>query len=210
MSTSVPVYDLGKLQALDEVEWAKVQSDYTSRVYYYVKRRIRNSESAEDVTSETFLGALRGIERFDDRYNIEQYLFGIARKKIVDWLRRSGGEINISDDDDSSSFFGNVPASGPTPQALTIAREKIERQRTALVQILRDYVQGLWEAGDFKRLKTIELVLLTSWKHRRISDYLSYQDEKAVAGVKFRAIQDFQDRLRAKDPNRTLFSRLWE
>ncbi|MFT7620648.1 MAG: RNA polymerase sigma factor (sigma-70 family) [Planctomycetota bacterium] len=204
-------YDIKKLQAHDEFEWQDLQSDYHRRIYFYVKRHVGNADAAEDVTSETFLGALRGIERFDERYNVEQFLFGIARKKAIDWLRKSGHETQISSkDDDSSSFFASIPAGGLTPTQLTIAREKIGRQRGALVDILRQYVGDLWESGDFKRLKTIELVFLRNWKHRPIADFLDYQDEKSVAGVKFRAIRDFQDRLRNRDPNHSLFSKLWE
>ena len=211
MTQAGPVaFDIARLRSLDQGEWSRLQSEYFTRVYYYVKRQVRTPDDAEDVTSETFLGAIKGIDRFDERYNIEQYLFGIARKKVIDFLRRGGHEVKIKEDEVSSSFFGNVPSDTPTPNHVLVAREKVDRQRTALVGILKDYVATLWEARDFKRLKTVELIFLANWKHRRISDLLAYQDEKAVAGVKFRAIKEFQDRLRLRDPNRTLFSRLWE
>jgi RNA polymerase sigma-70 factor, ECF subfamily len=204
-------FDIARLQALDEAEWDRLQREYYTRVYFYVKRMIGHHDAAEDVASETFLGALKGIPRFDERYNIEQFLFGIARKKAIDWMRRSGHEIQISDDDDSSSFFGNQPRENqPTPDQLTIAQEKVDRQRDALVEILREYVGELWERRDFKRLKTIELVFVKNWRHRRISELLDYQDEKAIAGVKFRTIREFQDRLRRHDPNHSLFSKLWD
>lgn len=210
MSQTIPFYDIPKLKALDQDEWARLQKDYTSRVYYYVKRQLRDADSAEDVVSETFLGALRGIERYDDQYNIEQFLFGIARKKVIDHMRRGGHEYNITEDEDQSSFFGNVPGRTESPADIAVAREKVERQKGALVEILREWVGELWDQRDFKRLKAIELIFLTNWKHKRISDYLGYLDEKAVAGVKFRAIRDFQERLRLRDPNRSLFSKLWE
>lgn len=210
MSSAID-YDIALLQAHDEAEWARLNSDYFDRVYFYVKRRLSNPDVAEDVCLETFLGALKGIGRFDDRYNIEQYLFGIARKKIVDVLRKSGREIQISDDDeDSTSFFGRVPGGGHGPDQAALQREKILRQKGALVEILKEYTAELWEAGDFKRIKTIELIFLKQWKHRRIAEFLDYPDEKSVAGVKFRAIRDFQDRLKARDPNRSLFSKLWD
>ncbi len=204
-------YDIAKLKAHDEREWQDLQADYFRRIFYYVKRQIGNADAAEDVTSETFLGALRGISRFDERYNVEQFLFGIARKKAIDWLRKSGHEIKIGGtDEDMPDYFGTVPDNAPTPSQLTVAREKVARQRDALVDILREYVGDLWEAQDFKRLKTIELVFLKNWKHRPIAELLDYQDEKAIAGVKFRAIREFQDRLRSRDPNRSLFSKLWD
>jgi len=204
-------YDIAKLQAMDAEEWEALQRNYYQRIFYYVKRQVTDADTAEDITSETFLGALKGIGRFDERYNIEQFLFGIARKKTIDWMRKSGHERQISGkDDDSSSFFGNVPAEEMSPAQLAVVREKVMRQRDALVEILRDYVGDLWESRDFRRLKTIELIFLRRWRHRPIADLLGYQDEKAIAGVKFRAIRDWQDRLRRRDPNKTLFSKLWE
>ena len=204
-------YDVDLLKALDSGEWERLQRDYFSRVYYFVKRQVGDPEAAEDVTSETFLGALKGIDRFDPRFNVEQYLFGIARKKSIDWLRRGGREVNVGQgEDDSESFFGRAPSTAPTPEVASLAREKIERQRDALVGILRDYVGELWEKRDFQRLRAIELVFLCQWKHRPVAELLGYQDEKSVAGVKFRAIREFQDRLRQRDPNRSLFSKLWE
>lgn len=207
----LPHYDIALLQARDQREWERLQNDYFTRIYYYVKRMVAHPDSAEDVTSETFLGALKAIDRFDERYNVEQFLFGIARKKAIDWLRRSTPEIQVTSEEDSTSFFGNVSRGDELgPDQLALAREKVERQRSALVEILRDYVGELWESRDFKRLKTIELIFLRSWRHRRIADLLDYQDEKAIAGVKFRAIRDFQDRLRSRDPNHSLFSKLWD
>jgi len=204
-------YNIALLRELDHGEWEALQRDYYTRIFYYIKRQVNDPDAAEDITSETFLGALKGIARFDEQYNVEQFLFGIARKKTIDWMRKSGHETQIvGKDDDSSSFFGNVPTNELSPSQLSVAREKVLRQQDALVQILKEYVGDLWEAGDFKRLKTIELIFLRHWKHRAISDHLEYVDEKAIAGVKFRAIRDWQDRLRQRDPNRSLFSKLWE
>ena len=211
MSRKPVQYDIALLQAHDEDEWAKLNADYYDRVYFYIKRRINDPDKAEDACRETFFGALKGIGRFDERYNIEQFLFGIAAKKIVDVLRKSGHEVQIvDDDDDSTNFFGNVQGESMDPAAAVIQREKIERQRGALVEILKSYTATLWEAGDFKRLKTIELIFLKGWSHRRIAESLDYPDEKAVAGVKFRAIRDFQESLKEQDPNKSLFSKLWD
>src|SRR5690606_29054941 len=44
---------------------------------------------ADDLTSETFLAAVETIDRCDpDRGTVSQWLFGIARRKLADHLRR--------------------------------------------------------------------------------------------------------------------------
>ena len=203
-------FDIDALQALDEGEWQRLEHRYHDRIYGYIHRQIGHPDAAEDLVQETFLGALKGISRFDRRYNVEQFLMGIARNKAIDYLRRKRPEINIPDkDDDSSGFFSGRPADTPESKELAVVREKVARQRDALVGALREMIGELRDKGDFRRLMTIELCFLTTMKHRDIAKRLGIPDEKSIAGVKFRAIRDLQARLRRVDPRKTLFSGLW-
>lgn len=196
---------------MDASEWERLQAEYHDRVFGYVKRQVNDAELASDLTQETFLGAVRGIGRFDTRYNIEQFLMGIARNKVIDFLRRKRPEVHVADrDDDSTGFFGTIPGETPTSHGVLEGRERVYRQRGALVRCLREMVTDLKERGDYQRLMTIELCFLTNWKHRAISERVGIEDEKAIAGIKFRAIRDLQGRLRKRDPRRTLFSGLWD
>ena len=102
-------FDIEKLQKLDAREWTRFQSEYHDRVYGYVKRQVANPDLAEDLCQETFLGAVRGIGNFNTRYNVEQFLMGIAKNKVIDHLRRQRPEVNIPDrDEDSSGFFSTT------------------------------------------------------------------------------------------------------
>jgi len=203
--------DIELLKALDANEWERLQAEYHDRVFGYVKRQIGDPELASDLTQDTFLGAVRGIRNFNPRYNVEQFLMGIARNKVIDHLRRKRPEIHVPDrEDDSTGFFGSLPSDSPSSHRVLEGREKILRQKGALVTCLRDLVGELWDKRDFRRLMAIELCFLTDWKHRKISDRLEIADEKAIAGIKFRAIRDLQARLRRRDPRKTLFSGLWE
>lgn len=199
------------LQAKDPLEWERLLSEYHDRVLGYIKRRVEDIELATDLTQETFLGAVGSIGRFKEQYNIEQFLMGIARNKVIDHLRRKRPEIHITDrDDDATGFFGAVPDEGPTGDRLLECRERVNRQRGALIQCLREMSEDLRKEGEFERLMTIELCFLTNKSHREIAKVIGIPQEKAIAGVKFRAIRELQRRLRKKDARRTLFSGLWE
>lgn len=203
--------DIGLLKALDDKEWERLQAEYHDRVYGYVKRQIGDPDLAEDLTQDTFLGAVRGIRNFDTRFNVEQFLMGIARNKVIDHLRRKRPEINVPDrEDDSTGFFGTLPGGTATSPKLLESREKVMRQKGALISCLREMVQDLMDRGEYRRLMAIELCFLRDWKHRDIAKRLGIDDEKAIAGIKFRAIRDLQGRLRRRDPRKTLFSGLWE
>ena len=75
---TVNAHDIARLQAMDEVAWADLQEDFFRRVYYYVKRYVSDHQTAENITQDVFLGAVKGIERFDAQYTVEQFLFGIG------------------------------------------------------------------------------------------------------------------------------------
>lgn len=208
---SVRELDIALLKALDASEWERLQAEYHDRVYGYVKRQIGDQDLAEDLTQDTFLGAVRGIRNFDSRYNVEQFLMGIARNKVIDHLRRKRPEIHVPDrEDDSTGFFGTMPGPVATSPRLLESREKVVRQKGALVACLREMVRELVDKGEYRRLMAIELCFLRDWSHRDIAARLGMDDEKAIAGIKFRAIRDLQARLRRRDPRKTLFSGLWE
>ena len=78
-----------------------------------------------------------------------------------------------------------------------------------LIDCLREMVRDLRSRREYQKLMTIELCFLTDWKHRSIAKRVGITDEKAIAGVKFRAIRELQQRLMQRDPRRTLFSGLW-
>jgi RNA polymerase sigma-70 factor (ECF subfamily) len=204
-------YDIAKLQALDDREWERLREEYHDRVFGFLRRQVGDVDLAEDLTQDAFLGAVRGIKGFDPRYNVEQYLMGIARNKAIDQLRRKKVEVRVTDrDDDSSGFFSATPAEGTRrPSQIHAARETVMRQKDVLVECLRDMVQELRDRRDYKKLMAIELCFLKDWKHRDIAKTLGIGDEKAIAGIKFRAIRDLQLRLMKRDPRRTLFSGLW-
>lgn len=204
-------YDIEKLQGLDDAEWAKLRDEYHDRVFGFLRRQVGDVDLADDLTQETFLGALRGIKRFDRRYNVEQYLMGIARNKAIDQLRKKKLEVRVTDkDEDSSGFFSATPdESGRRPSQIQAARETVLRQKDVLVDCLRDMVSELREKRDLTKLMAIELCFLTNWKHRDIAKKLDIADEKSIAGIKFRAVRELQQRLMKRDPRRTLFSGLW-
>ena len=204
-------YDIAKLQALDDAEWARLREEYHDRVFGFLRRQVGDIDLAEDLTQDAFLGAIRGIKGFDRRYNVEQYLMGIARNKAIDQLRRKKLEVHVTDrDEDSSGFFSTTPAEGARrPSQIHAARETVTRQKDVLVECLRDMVADLRSRRDYKKLMAIELCFLKDWKHRAIAEKLGIADEKSIAGIKFRAVRELQQRLMKRDPRRTLFSGLW-
>ena len=65
-----------------------VQPDRLDDVYRYCFARLGSREDAEDATMEVFLAANARPDRLRDASDPRPYLIGIARRKVVDVLRR--------------------------------------------------------------------------------------------------------------------------
>ena len=62
---------------------------HVEQVYSYFHRRCGDRTVAEELTSETFLSALRSLHRAQPQSADAAWLIGIARHKLVDhWRRR--------------------------------------------------------------------------------------------------------------------------
>lgn len=73
--------------------------DHREVVYRYVRYRVSSRATAEDVTSEVFLKALRSIGRYDpSRAAPRTWLLRIARNAVTDHLRalRRKGSLHVS------------------------------------------------------------------------------------------------------------------
>jgi RNA polymerase sigma-70 factor (ECF subfamily) len=207
--------NIAKLKAGDGAEWKRLQDRFLRRIYFYVQKHVSDRDACDDIVQEVFLGAVRGIERFDEAYNMEQFLFGIARNKVIDHFRRERPDEalgTVSEDDERRPLraMENLPASAPPPGRLVVERESTERERRVLVHILRRLVERYWQRGEFHKLKAIELIFLRNERYSEIVKLVpGIRDERAIAGIKFNAIAELQRLARQEDPNRSLFSGLW-
>src|ERR1700722_16352661 len=72
----------------DPRAWETLISRYEGRLLAFVQRRLRDRSASEDVVQETFVGFLNSLPNFDDRRELQTYLFTIASHKLTDHLRR--------------------------------------------------------------------------------------------------------------------------
>src|ERR671936_1377556 len=74
----------------DPRAWETLISRYEGRLLAFVQRRLRDRAASEDIVQETFVGFLHSLPNFDDRRELQTYLFTIASHKLTDHLRRVG------------------------------------------------------------------------------------------------------------------------
>ena len=54
-------------QAGDKNAFGQLYSTNIERVFHYIRKRVSNTQLAEDLTSDVFVHALVGIHRYEDR-----------------------------------------------------------------------------------------------------------------------------------------------
>jgi len=208
-------HDIRKLQAMDEGAWADLQNDYFRRIYFFVKRYVQDHQMAEDLTQDVFLGAVRGIAAFDSAYTLDQFLFGIAKNRVIDQYRKHKvAVVSPKPDDDgerSRLWLENMAnEAAVAPKDRVVRGEDLARQRRVLAQILRDFVGELWGQGEFQKLMVLEYLFVIGGRNKDAARRFGIADEKAVAGIKFRAIEKLRGLARQSDPNHSLFRGLWQ
>jgi RNA polymerase sigma factor (sigma-70 family) len=86
---------LGERQAFDELI-----ARYHEPIWQYVRRVVGDDDAAKEVNQDLWLRVLRGIARLRDGARLRAWLFGIARRALMDRLReRYAKPVEVSMDE---------------------------------------------------------------------------------------------------------------
>ncbi len=95
----VRAYRSGDVHAFEELH-----RRYVASIYRLVRRKLGDALLAEDIAQETFMKALRMMDRVDDSFNFGGWVHTVARNLCYDELRRRQRDLRVEgpeeDDDD--------------------------------------------------------------------------------------------------------------
>ena len=74
----------------DRAAFERLYHSYEKRVYQYVHTLVSDASLAEEVVGDTMLAVWRGAGSFACTSRVSTWIFGIARHKALDAIRRSG------------------------------------------------------------------------------------------------------------------------
>lgn len=92
-SPSMPVEALTdlalvRMAAEDMSAFSTLYERYATQVYRYLLVRVGNVHDAQDLTSQTFMAAMKGLKSFHGQSPFGAWLLGIARNKAADMFRQ--------------------------------------------------------------------------------------------------------------------------
>jgi RNA polymerase sigma-70 factor (ECF subfamily) len=170
-----------------ESAWRQLIERFNGRLLAFAQSRTASLVDAEDLVQETFLGFIQSLPGYDLNRSLETYLFTILRYKIVDRLRGKKTAPIVVEADDNAAWDRILPSDGETPSRAAAAAELSQKQAELLAEVLRRLIREYRDRGTFEDLQVIELLLFAGLRNLEVAELLSL-DQKAVAGVKFRAL----------------------
>jgi RNA polymerase sigma-70 factor (ECF subfamily) len=123
--TAVAMTLVQRAQSGDAEAFGELYDRYVDQVYRYIVYRVATPQLAEDLTSETFLRALRRIGSFTwQGRDVGAWFVTIARNLIADHYKSGRYRLELTVDDVSDSGAAPVQA-GPEAEVLDAMQNKV-------------------------------------------------------------------------------------
>ena len=208
-----------QIQSGSEDGWSQLVRRYHGRLLAFARSQLRDKSEADDIVQETFIGFLKGVDRFRTKASLETYLFTILRRRLVDSFRRSGrrDEINLCSLQDSNVDSSHGDYFQPESDELSASRymqqdELRHEQEDALWNALQKVMRRFKDDNRFRDMQIVEMLFYAQLRNKDIASQLGI-DEKQVALVKHRLIKRLADELGSQSnalPDESLLSRVRE
>jgi RNA polymerase sigma-70 factor (ECF subfamily) len=179
----------------DERAWETLIARYEGRLLAFVERRLRDRAASEDVVQESFIGFLNSLPHFDDRRELQTYLFTIASHKLTDYLRRSGRHPLRPASEGHGDVLQQQLDHHPAASSMARSEERRQLESEAIVQCLGSIIRQWQDRGEYARLKVLELLLVKGWANRDVAAHLGITEQQ-VANYRFATVKKLTERIR--------------
>lgn len=173
----------------DAQAFGQLYEEYVDVVYRYVYVRVGSRHLAEDITSETFLKALRRLDAFTwQGRDIAAWFVTIARNLITDHHRAGRTRLEITTDEllgadagDRDGGAGLPRSSSPGPEDAALERSRDERL-VAAVRCLKPEQQECVVLRFFHELSLAETAEVLGRSEGAVKQ-LQLRAVRALAGI---------------------------
>ena len=189
--------------------WMRFVDRFSGRLQAFVRKKIRDSATVEDIVQETFIGFINSLPNFDKSRPIDSFLFTICRYRIIDHFKRTGRRPDISSLTTTDSQQ-QIELPDAIRGASTIYRsgERRRAEENALLQILQQEVTLLIENEAWIKLACLELIFVSSTPNKEIAELLQLSQPQ-VASFKHEFVDKIKRQMLRLGVNADLFPELY-
>lgn len=197
-----------KIRANEPGAWDELFKRYHGRLSAYVRRRLKDHASVDDVVQNTFVGFLNSLPNYDDKRDLQTWLFTIAAHKVTDQLRKNGRRPHPTGNEADEEMLDRAADPGQRPaSSLARSAERREKEEDALGEALKAIVREWKSRGMYKQLMALELLLVKGLGNKDVAARLDLPEQQ-VANLKFQAKRRLQEHLQAADLSPDVFPEL--
>lgn len=208
MSTESDRLLVQRIRAADKAAWEELFRRYQGRLGAYVRRRLRDHASVDDIVQETFIGFHNSLPNYDDRRDLQTWLFTIASHKVTDQLRRIGRRPTQPGGDGGDEIFDRSPDDKQrAASSLARSSERREQEEESLGRALVSIVSEWRTKGDYQSVMVLELLFVKGEGNKEVSARLGVSEQQ-VANVKFQTKKRLHEFLRAAKLSADVFPEL--
>lgn len=80
------------LKAFDDIF-----SKYYKPIYYFIYKMVHNTDTAEDITQETFVKVYKGLSKVEDNIKLSPWIYRIAHNACIDYIRKHKASFELID-----------------------------------------------------------------------------------------------------------------
>ena len=157
----------------DSTAFDELYRRYERRVYGYVRSIVRDEDMTEDLVIDTMTEVWRAAGRFQARSQVSTWIFGIARHKAIDAIRKRAGDTATVAIDVSLE----VPDCSKSPDDIAASEEGQRIMQRAIEQLSADHQEAL-RLAFFEELPYEQIATLLGIPANTVKSRVYYAKEQ--------------------------------
>ena len=189
--------------------WMRFVDRFGGRLQAFVRKKIRDPATVEDIVQETFIGFINSLPNFDESRPIDSFLFTICRYRIIDHFKKTGRRPDMSSltTNDSQQQI-ELPDAIRGASTIYRSGERRRAEEDALLKILQQEVALLIENEAWIKLACLELLFVSTTPNKEIAELLQLSQPQ-VASFKHEFIEKIKRQMLRLGLDADLFPELY-
>lgn len=147
--------------------WSSTYREHAPGLRAFLRRRLRSADTAEDLTQETFVRAMRAEDRIEDESKVRAYLYRIATNLVLNLRRRPAVETLASDLGDDVDFDALGRSTLESPDE-TATADDLQRRVDAVLATLPADQAHAFRWGVLEEMPYAEIRDRTGWSLSKV------------------------------------------
>ncbi|MEZ6140355.1 MAG: sigma-70 family RNA polymerase sigma factor [Zavarzinella sp.] len=185
-----------QIRSGDEKAWKRLIDIFEGRLLAFAQRRLNNQSDSEDAVQEAFLGFYHSIHNFDDKKDLQNYLFSIIGYKVIDIQRKRCRDQKVNTSDSATiELEEHLDYRQRTVSSNARSNERRELEENAIKLALEKLIRSWKINSQLIRLKTMELLFVKGFGNKLVASQLNIPEQQ-VANIRFSALKQLSESLR--------------